>query len=126
MSVVYTTVFGRTDPLHEPACSSNWRFVCFTDQPIQSKRWEIIRLPKMDAPKRECRKLKQRPHVLFPEAEITLWMDCCLTLLRSPESIAAEYQGDVTAFVHHKRTRITQEADAIIQARKGRPEDVRA
>lgn len=124
--IVYTTAIGKTDPLHEPACKSDWRFVCFTDKPLRSKRWEIVQIPPTDTPSRECRKLKQRPHVVFPDADVTLWMDCCFTMLVPPERIAEEYTGEFTAFRHHTRTSITQEADAIVKAGKGRRQDVDA
>ena len=124
--IVYTTVLGKTDPLHEPICNSDWRFVCFTDQPIRSKRWEIVQVPPTETPKRECRKLKLRPHVVFPDADVTLWMDCCFTLLVPPEEIAAQYRSEFTAFRHHKRRRITDEAEAIIRAGKGKADAIHA
>jgi hypothetical protein len=117
--IVYTTAIGRTDPLHEPACQSGWRFVCFTDKPLRSKRWEVVKVPKSGTPSRECRRIKLRPHVAFPDAGITLWMDCNFTLLVPPERIAEEHQGEFTAFRHHKRGRIKDEAQAIIKAKKG-------
>ena len=86
--IVYTTVFGKTDPLHEPRCKSGWRFVCFTDQNITARRWEVVRVPTLERPARECRRLKLLPHLTFPQASISLWIDCCFTLLVSPEVIA--------------------------------------
>src|SRR5690606_9472229 len=75
---------------------------------------------------RECRKLKQRPHVVFPDAGVTLWMDAAFQLLAAPEKLLAMATADVMGFKHPDRTRITDEAPAIVRAGKGRREDVEA
>lgn len=117
--VVYSCIFGRTDPLHEPVHPGNTRFVMFTDQPITSMHWEIVRVPTLAAPKRESRKYKQPSHVVFPDAEATLWVDAAFTLLVDPLSILQEYPQEFVGFKHHKRARISEEAGAIIRAGKG-------
>lgn len=124
--IVYTTVFGNTDALAEPVARGDARFVCFTDQPITSRHWEIVKVPTLAAPKRECRKYKQRSHAVFPDADLTLWIDCNFTLLMAPERIAEMHAGDLTAFRHHKRNRITDEAKVIIQSGKGKADAINA
>jgi hypothetical protein len=124
--VVYSTIFGRTDPLHEPLRPGNTRFVMFTDQPLVSKHWEIIRVGPFEAPKRECRKLKQPSHLVFPEADATLWIDASYTLLVDPLSILAQYPGEMYGFRHHKRDRIKDEAPAIVAAGKGKADAIYA
>jgi hypothetical protein len=119
MIVVYTTVFGPTDPLHEPRKPDGFRFVCFTDRPLKSRHWEIVQVPATDAPARECRKLKQLSHVTFPEADATLWLDAAFELLVSPAKVAALATADMVGFKHPDRTRISQEAPAIARAGKG-------
>lgn len=121
--IVYTTVFGRTDPLHEPKVRGNARFVCFTDQPIESDNWEIVRLPKQEAPTRASRLTKALPHIQFPAAEWTLWMDANFTLLVDPESL--KQHGEFVNFVHPDRTRITDEAEAIIRLGKAKEDATR-
>lgn len=122
--IVYTTVLGRTYPLQEPECKSDWRFVCFTDQQISAKRWELIPVLPTQTPSRLCRRFKIRPHRVFPKAEITLWQDNRITLKTPPEVIAARYQGEFVAFDHGRRSRITDEAAAILAARKARRADI--
>lgn len=121
--IVYTTVFGRTDPLHEPKVRGSARFVCFTDQPIESANWEMVRLPKQDAPTRASRLTKALSHIQFPEVEWTLWMDANFTLLVDPESL--KQHGEFVNFVHPARTRITDEAEAIIRLRKAKEDATR-
>jgi hypothetical protein len=124
--IVYTCVLGDTDPLQEPLRPGRTRFVCFTDQPIRSKVWEIVKLPKQDAPKRACRAYKQPSHLIFPEADATLWVDAQLQLLADPMDLLAQYPAEFCGMRHHKRHRIKDEAEAIIRAGKAKPEAIRA
>src|SRR5690606_23802145 len=114
---VFTTVFGRTDPLHEPRVKGNARFVCFTDQPIRLKKWEIVRDPVKDAPTRASRLMKALSHKTV-DTEWSLWMDANFTLLADPESL--KQHGEFVNFVHPDRTRITEEAKEIIRLGKAR------
>ena len=41
------------------------RYVCFTDQPLQSEIWEIVPVPSSDNPRRTSRYYKMKPHRLF-------------------------------------------------------------
>lgn len=122
--IVYTTVIGRTDPLREPLNPDGVRFVCFTDQPLSSRRWEIVQVPKTEAPNRQSHALKQLSHEALPEAECTLWIDAAFVLHASPRDILARATQPVMGFKHPDRTRISQEAHAIVRAKKGRADDV--
>jgi len=124
--VVYTTVLGDTDPLREPMRPGKTRFVCFTDQSLQSKVWEIVRLGETSAPKRTCRSFKQPSHLVFPEADATLWVDAQMHLFVDPLTLLARFPGELTGFRHPKRSRIKDECEAIIRAGKAKPDAVRA
>lgn len=124
--VVYTTVFGVTDPLRDPLRPGNTRFVCFTDRPLRSKVWEIVQVPASATPKRECRKLKQPSQLVFPEADATLWIDAQLQLLVDPARLLQLFPGEFSGFRHHKRSRIVDEAPAIIRAGKGKEDAIYA
>jgi hypothetical protein len=142
--VIFTCVFGYTDPLHEPeiiykkATSSKdysgkiihrpeigCPMICFTDQPISSNAWEIVRVPTVDAPKRVSRFVKALSHRWFPKAT-TLYIDANMTLRIHLSALEANYEGDFVNFRHWKRNRITDEADAIIRCKKAKPEAVMA
>jgi hypothetical protein len=123
--IVYTTVIGRTDPLHEPVTPDGYRFVCFTDQSrLRSRNWEIHRVKTTDAPNRQSHAIKQLAHRYFPGEDWTLWIDAAFTLLVSPRVVLNQANRDVMGFRHPDRSRITQEADAIVRAKKGLPEAV--
>ena len=124
--VVYTTVFGRTKPLNEPRTESQARFVCFTDQPLQSERWEIVRVEPLAAPNRESRRYKHLSHWALPDADASLWIDSNFALRVDPAVIAERHPDPITTFHHPERTRISTEAQAIIRHAKAIPEAVLA
>lgn len=115
---VFTCVFGNTDPLHEPECKGRARFVCFTDQPITSRHWEIVRLPAQAAPTRASRQMKALSHRSV-HTEWSLWMDANFTLAVEPRRLLEH--GEFVTFRHRDRTRIADEAREIIRLEKARP-----
>lgn len=124
--IVYTSVLGATDPLHEPRCASDAEFVCFTDQPIESDRWSVVRMPVQAAPSRATRILKCNPQLLFPEADAWLWIDAAFELLQPPERIVAASTAGIVGMRHPDRRRIVDECEAIIKAGKGLAAPTRA
>lgn len=114
MIAVYTTVFGNTKPLHEPHATKGARFICFTDQPIDSPNWDIVRVSLHSTPNRECRKLKQMSHLAVPDATATLWMDSCFSLQVDLPELLDRYPDSIVAFRHPHRNRIRDEAEAIV------------
>lgn len=122
--IVYTACMGeQTDPLHEPEVIGKCGYICFTDQPIKSRVWTMVRLPKQDRPTRCARRLKASSHVLFPR-QSTLWIDCCFTLLVDPHDMLEEYRGEMCATRHFMRNRIAEEGPAVLRLGKAKPETV--
>jgi Protein of unknown function (DUF616) len=78
--IVYTTLTGNRDTLKDPLfVPPNWKFVCFTDSPsVRSRNWEIrpICWSSRDRdPVRTARWHKVNAHILFPEADVSIWAD---------------------------------------------------
>lgn len=120
---VFTCVFGNTDPLHEQPRIPGARFVCFTDQNLVSRSWEVVVLPEQERPTRASRTIKALSH-LFTETECSLWMDANFTLRTTDQKLF--YRGDFVNFRHRDRTRISQEAAEIIRIGKSTPEQIRS
>lgn len=118
--IVYTAVFGNTDPLHEPETTAGARFVCFTDQPLKSKHWQIVQMEQQGAPTRASRVLKLNPHVLFPEAAASLWMDANFELRTPLPDLLAQYPQEIVTFRHRDRQRIVDEAHEIARIGKAK------
>ena len=121
---VFTAVLGNTDPLHEPAVDIPCRMICYTDQPrLTSPRWELLRLPPQAAPTRAARRIKALSH-LHTDTLWSLWIDASFVLSADPTTLARH--GALVAFRHHERSRISDEAAAIIRLGKARAADIRA
>lgn len=121
MLTVFTCVFGNTDPLHEPVRTGHARFVCFTDQPIRSKCWQIVRMPVQDAPTRAARMMKAMSHTTT-DTEWSLWIDANFTLMVEPEKLLRH--GEFVTFRHRDRTRISDEAREIVRLGKALPHSI--
>ena len=76
--VIYTAIFGGFDELLEPEyIPEGCDFVCFTDSThFKSDVWDIrVVTPYYEQPVRNSRYYKTKPHVFFPDYEISLWID---------------------------------------------------
>ena len=81
--VVYTAVFGNKDglPLFKKL-PTDWDLVCFTDNPeLTSRHWSVVYCdPTHKDPTRCARNLKLTPHLLFPNHEISAWIDANINI----------------------------------------------
>ena len=66
-------------------------------------------------------------HVLFPEADVTLWVDCGLVPILDPAQLAETYLADhdLCTFRHSRRDCAYAEAEACIRMDKDDPEVIR-
>jgi hypothetical protein len=116
---VYTCIFGNTDPIHDPQCPKNVRYVCFTDQNVKSDYWEIVKVPKQQFPTRAARTMKILSHKHI-ETEYSFWIDANFILLECPLKLTK--YGDFVRFIHRDRTNIKDEAAEIARLGKAKPE----
>ena len=84
--VCYTALVGNYDDLRSPSyVSPNWDYICFTDQPVggQVGVWEIRPLVKVieDDPTRTNRWHKMHPHILFPDYEVSVYVDSNIEII---------------------------------------------
>lgn len=75
--VMYTTIFGGKDKLMEPRyVSSNFDYICFTDQDFKSKVWQIKKVtPSHKDPVRAAKIYKILPHKYLSEYEYSIFAD---------------------------------------------------
>jgi len=111
---VYTAVFGGYDDVRAPAV------------PVQS--WTVFGDDDEQEPRRAARYCKALAHRLFPEADITIWLDGNVQLLIEPEWLVDEWLGDadIAATVHPNRDCLYHEAQACIKKRKDSEAIIRA
>jgi len=70
--IIYTVITNQYDKLREPwVVTPGWEYICFSDQPLQSKVWEIREIentPGID------RYMKIKAHEYFDDP-VVVWID---------------------------------------------------
>lgn len=127
--VVYTAIVGHSpDRLQAAPRSPGTQFVCFMDKPeakpysgwqLRTPMWDNDPLYRAE-PRRLARWHKLHPHVLFPAAETSLWLDGSLELLRDPRELVRQCDpsSPLITFKHPHRTDLYQEYEACLLYRK--------
>lgn len=117
MTVVYTTIFGDSDSLKK-APSGASRCVCFVDDPSkyfgQTRGWELVKHPAAN-PRREAWHLRCIPHVLFPEADKTIWIDASFTLTDLNRLLLDASGHPLSGLRHQARKNCYEEGREIIR-----------
>lgn len=132
MIAVYTVIVANYDNLATlpvQAIAPSVRYVCFSDRPRQMRPWEIQPFPQLLAnPHRMSRIPKMLPHLLLPEAEISVYLDGAFTLCAPPKQMVAELLGDadVALFRHPTNHSIHDERNFYQNLHGYVPDDVEA
>lgn len=123
--VVYTALVGPKERLANPLASLpagastdldiDW--VCITDNPaLRSDVWRMHLIESGHVPPEKLsRRPKAMPHVYFPDAEFSLYVDNTVTFQRLPQAsdLATERPYLFRAFRHATRHNPQQEAAAV-------------
>ena len=132
MITIYTVIVADYDNLAElspPALAPGVRYVCFSDRPRQVRPWEIQPFPQaMADPHRMSRIPKMLPHLLLPEAEVSIYMDGAFTLCAPPGQMVSELLGDadVALFCHPTNKSIHDERNFYERLHGWVPADIEA
>jgi hypothetical protein len=120
--VVYTAIYGGSDELKPlPRGTAG---VAFTDDPTlgdEPRGWEVIvdRLVHLGHPRLRAKYVKVHPHVVLPDADVTLWLDGSMELKPGWTTLLDSLSHwDAVFFRHHARDCIYEEVAA---SRGGRP-----
>lgn len=121
--VLYSALYGRAEA-HNPEVFGDVpaaRRVIVTDNPdLTCPNAEIVFDPQPDLdPVRAARRPKHMPHLYFPDADWTIWIDNKSKLLAPPDAIVAAVaaQSDAGLFTwpHFARSCLYDEARAVIE-----------
>jgi hypothetical protein len=132
MITVYTVIVANYDNLAAlpvQAIAPSVRYVCFTDRPRQVSPWEAQPFPQaLENAHRMSRIPKMLPHLLLPEADISVYMDGAFTLCAPPRQMVAELLGDAdVALFHHPANKGIHDERNFYQRQHGFvPADVEA
>lgn len=128
--VVYTSLIGPGWTLHDPTVMKKGvEYIAFTDQPnLRSDRWSVRKVRTEGDPRIQSRQIKAMPHVLFPHADASLWLDSKFLLRVTPLAMAEHWleTWDMVALRHPDRDTIEDEAIAIAQLGKASREEMAA
>lgn len=116
---IYTALIGDYEDLKEPTViTPGWDYICFTDQPLQSKVWKIFKVYSDDA-RRSARELKINPHLFLSNYEFTMWLDASFQINVNLDLIWKYFQAPFTAPAHPIRKCVYQEVRSCIANNRG-------
>lgn len=118
--VVYTALFGDYEDLKEPTVvTSGWEYICYTDQPLKSDVWDIVRVecPTSTSHQRYARLYKI---LKFAEFDKSFWVDASFIIdTNLDEWWNKYYKGGITAPKHPLRDCVYEEILACIIGFRG-------
>jgi hypothetical protein len=118
--VVYTAVAGAYDDVRTPeVLPAGWRLVCFRDVPTaRMGAWENVVFDYFHShPARRARYVKLHPHVYFPDAEWSVWVDANLLIRRDVTPLVemvSALDDKIAMIKHPHRHDIYQEGREVV------------
>jgi hypothetical protein len=125
MKTCYTAIIGPYDDLKEPSViSEGWRYICFTDQPLKSRVWEIRPVPTGIDPQRTARKIKILFHQYISD-EYSLWLDASFQINANLNDLWIKmFKAPMSAPAHPVRHYVIQEVNSCIANSRGNASQV--
>ena len=129
VGVIYTCITGMYDELLDHTYTNNpeWDYICFTDNfSIRSEHnlnWELRKLHYNNLDNvRNQRWHKLHPHLLFPDYDVSIWIDGNINIVNSIVFRDFEHAIDINSLIsigpHPERICLYDELYACIEAGK--------
>lgn len=81
MTPVYTAIFSSQDSLKDEQIKGEFNYIAYMGKPIKSNTWEVRRAEYIfHLPDDNKLLYKFSPHLLFPKAKYSLWLEPGLSL----------------------------------------------
>ena len=132
-NVIYTCVTGGYDKIERPNfISEGFDYVCYTDDHnLKSDIWEIRQIPEKLlylGNAKINRYIKLHPHELFPEYDLSIYIDGNVDLKADINEFIEDRcsDGDVFFYKHPYRDCIYDEMDAVVSGGQENKEIVNA
>jgi len=122
--VIYTSIAGEYDKIRNPQyIHRDVKYVCYTDYDIKSNIWDIRPLPdetKYLDNNRKAKYTKILPHRLFPEYDVSLWVDGNLSVKSNIENFINNILTNDLVFLKHPNNRksLKDEVNACLYMNK--------
>lgn len=126
--VIYTAIIGPYEELKEPTYyTPGWKYVCFTDQDLKSKTWEIRRVSNKDlSPQRLARDIKINFYE-FIEEQWSIWIDGSFTINCNLNQFCLDnIQNEFNCSPHPIRKDVFDEARTCVRNKRGDAEEIKA
>jgi len=108
--ICYTVITNQCDTLKDPlVVTPGWQYICFSDQPIQSKVWEFRKIENKEHADREVKILGHK----FLDG-VTLYVDGNIRIVGDLNDFINEISSVWSMFVHNKRNCIYQEGERVV------------
>ena len=131
-TVIYTAILGKYDILHEPFYTCEYYdFVLITDDVMMGNNktsWKIMHIDKIrnKIPKnlnavQLNRWLKMHPHEIFPEYEVSIYIDGSVNVVADMMPIILSFYESKKIFgihLHAQRTKIDTELNMLLYCNK--------
>lgn len=120
--IVYTVNFGKYDRLRAAPTDPHTSYICFSDGQINiPPNWIGVSIPKIsEDPWLISRAFKCLPHILFPNADSSLFVDASFIFKKPALAfVKSKCSGPFSAFQHPDRSTVEQEIVACLRAGKG-------
>lgn len=119
MNTIFTAIFGNYEELKDPqVITPGWKYICFTDQPIKSKIWQIIQRPLLpEGPQRTARYYKILFHKHI-ESEFSIWVDASFIINCNLDEWWTRFKTPFTCIKHPVRQSVYKEIDACLRLGK--------
>jgi hypothetical protein len=119
MPIVYTVIFSPYDDLKDPVViTPGWQYLCFTDQPFQSKVWEILPCSAIN-PRLESKFYK----ILNHPAQKSIYIDGSFIINCNLNAFYEKhYAGKLSIMKHPYRNCVYEEINACESQKRDNPE----
>jgi len=125
MTVLYTALFGGSDRL-KPAPPGPDRALCFTDQAdLTGGGWTFVYQPRSAQPRVSARHVKLSADALFPNADVSVWIDASITLTDWTGLLTDAGGAEVACLAHPDRSTCYAEGETVIRLRIASPARIR-
>ena len=118
--VCYTALFSNYEELKEPTIvTPGWRYICYTDQPVTSKVWEIVQMPvpEFTTTQRYARFIKIMQFVDWSQS---IWVDASFRIDTNLDTWWNTYsKAPFSAAKHPLRNDFYEEAMDCITGNRG-------
>ena len=103
--VVYTSIFGGYDVLHENQFKMNGvDYICFTDSDIKSETWKVVKsTPIYNDSNRNAKKYKILPHRYLKDYDYSVWIDGNILVVSDIRDLVTQHKYQV---FDHNQTRL--------------------